>query len=235
MPWYVPPEVADAPDEAPGGFRYDAEHFYTGELPVTLIDAKPHAKGGSSNPTSIKLTLGAEAPGGQAIRWDEYLGLDMSSDFNRAQQKGFLNAFAPGYVGSDAHRRGEAVDLAQLPGRWALCTIKKEIDTYEGRPPRHKPRVQRYLSSLAEPYPVDTNKVDAVRVEIPQHGGAPRGPAPGARPAPARPATGAPPAPTGAAAPGARPAPVPSRPTPPPTQQSFVQPPPAREDDDLPY
>lgn len=237
IPWHVPAEVADAPDEVPGGYRYDADEFYTGDVPVELLEATPHAKSGSNEATSIKLILGAAAPKGQAIRWDEYLGLDLSKEFSVAQQKAFLNAFAPGYLGSDAHKRGEAVDLSQLPGRWALAVVKKEVDTYGDRPPRHKPRTVKFLQSLPGPTAIDANKVKVAQVEIPQHGGV-RGPAPGARPP--RPA-GAP----AAAAPGARPAPsggMPARPSPPPApassqaqQQSFAPPPASHEDADLPY
>jgi hypothetical protein len=234
MPWYVPPEVADAPDEAPGGFRYDAEAFYTGELAVQLLEAAPHSKGGGQA-TSIKCVFGAEAPGGQSIRWDEYLGLDTTNDFNRARQKAFLKAFAPGYLGSPEHARGDALDLGQLAGSWALCTVRKELDTYEGRPPRNKPRVIQFLNDLAGPVAVDPEKVKSVQVEIPQQGGGHRAPAPGARPP--RAAAGAPQAPQGPA-PGARPPAVPARPAPPAQstqQQSFVAPSPRGEDSDLPY
>lgn len=231
FPWAPPLDIAEVPQEQGGDFRYDAEAFYTGELSVKLLYCKPHAKEGASHASSIKITLGAQGPG-IGIRWDEFLGLDFSNDYNKRQMNGFFTAFAPGYLGSEAHRAGQEVDLAQLPGRWAFASVKKELDTFGDRPPRHKPRVVRFLEAIAAPRAIDEERVRVVQVEIAQHGGAPRAAAPGARPP--RP-TGAPQA-TAAPAQGARPAGgVPPRPAAP-VQQNLVTPPPAsHEDSDLPF
>lgn len=231
MPWYVPPEVADAPDDTGGGYRYDAEGFYTGEVPVQLLECEPHAPKGSDVATSIRCVFGADAPNGEAIRWDEYLGLDMTKAFSVTQQKGFLSTFAPGYLGSADHRAGHPCHLEQLPGRWALLVLKKEVDTYEGRPPRNRPRVSKWLRALEGPTALDPSKVRAASVAIEQVAGAPRAAAPGARPPRAAGAVGT------AQGQAPRPGGIPPRPSPPPTQRSLMSPPPSTsaEDADLPF
>lgn len=237
MHWAPPIDVADAPDEVPGGYRYvqEGDSFYTGEIPITLLEAAWHAKDGERVATSLRAMIGAPAPGGNGVRWDEYLGLDFSKDFNKAQHKAFFNAFCPGYIGSEAHRRGDPVDIAQLAGRWALAVVRAERDSYEGRS-RLRPRVVRFVRFLTQPIPVpESTKV----VDTSPPTATPRAAAPGARPATGAP--GARPGPAPAGGPVARPAAgsLPARPqTPPvPQQQSFIPQPPAqsREDEDLPF
>lgn len=235
--WCPPAEIADAPDETGGGFSYDYDTFYTGELPAKVLVCETHPVD-SEKPSSIKLVLGVDGPQG-GVRFDQYLGLDFSKDFNKSQHKAFLNALFPGYLGGPDHRAGRPVDLSSFVGLWCQILVKKELDTYEGRAPRNRPRVVKFLGPLDGPTAVDVSKVTVAYAAV--DAGASRGsgrPAAGARPAAK---------PVAQAAPGARPAPapasgMPARPAAPPVskpvQQSLV---PQTEagahdaDDDLPY